>query len=183
MGLTEPTVSAPSHLFNVVGDIFEVRLVAARFFETVHTYLPIISKKLFYDRLINPLLRPRADAALLCLCMKVVIWTPSRYDDDPRTEAYMAAKTYIVELEASGVFTLPVLQACILISLYELGHGIYPAAHMSISACATYGYALGLNIAGTKASYERCTWIEIEEQRRVWWSILILERYPISIIL
>jgi hypothetical protein len=40
------------------------RDVASRYFNTIHTWMLIISKKRFYEHLLNPLLQPRTDVAL-----------------------------------------------------------------------------------------------------------------------
>ena len=176
MRLPIPTTSIPAHIQSLVGDSTQVRDMAALFFNSVHNYMPIVSRKLFYDRLLNPLQEPRSDVALLCLCMKLSVWSESSNETNPQNDLYLAAKRYVVELEASGVLTLALMQACLLLSLYEIGHGIYPAAYMTIGACAGYGFALALNSAGTIFS-EQYTWIEIEERRRVWWAIIIIERW------
>jgi hypothetical protein len=82
-----------------------------------------------------------------------------------------------MEVEVAGVFTLQVLQANMLIAIYELGHGIYPSAYMSIGACATYAFALNLETELTECTTSQFTWVEQEERRRVWWAIVILERF------
>jgi hypothetical protein len=181
MEIPKPSVPIPYYVSIFIDDEEHVRRVAARFFVTVHNYWPIISKKTFYDRLINPLLKPRADVALLCLCIRLVTWRPSESGDDPLTETYLAAKRYYVELEIAGVFSIQALQAGVLIALYELGHGIYPSAYMSISGCAAYGHALSLHEEKEVHVGDRFGWNEREERRRVWWSIIILERYSILI--
>lgn len=180
MEIPKPTIAIPLYVSNLVGDYTKVRNVAMLYFKSVHSYMPIISRKVFYDRLLNPLLPPRADVVLLCLCMRLVTWSPSLDDSAPKTESYLSAKQYAIELELSGIFTIQTLQALVLISLYEFGHGIYPSAYITIKACAAYGTALGLDFRSTANSSVQISWIEIEERRRVWWGILILERYMLS---
>lgn len=85
-------------------------------------------------------------------------------------------KHYHVEVENAGPLSILVLQAKVLMALYEMGHGIYPAAYMSVGACARYGYAMGIpnnQMAGIK---RLLTLVEVEEQRRVWWAVVILDR-------
>jgi Fungal specific transcription factor domain len=171
-----PTTPIPSHIQSLIGDSTQVRDTATIFFNSVHNYLPVVSKKLFYERLINPLQELRADVALLCLCMRLSMWSQMSDETNPQNDVYLAAKRYVMELEALGVLTLALMQSCLLLSIYEIGHGIYPAAYMTVGACASYGFALALNSKGTIYS-EQFTWIEKEERRRVWWAIIILERY------
>jgi hypothetical protein len=177
MEIPKPIISVPIYISRLVGDYLQVRNVAMLYFGSVHTYMPIVSKKVFYDRLLNPLLPPRADVVLLCLCMKLLIWSPSTNDAAPKTESYLSAKQYATELDLSGTFTIQALQALVLIALYEFGHGIYPSAYMTIKTCAAYGLALGLDFRSTAQGLDHISWIETEERRRVWWAILILERY------
>ncbi|RYP86583.1 hypothetical protein DL770_004882 [Monosporascus sp. CRB-9-2] len=69
-------------------------------------------------------------------------------------------------------------QALILVALYEYGQGIYPAAWMTVGQCVRYADFIGLpsyqdsnNILG------QCgTWIEMEERRRTWWAVYILDK-------
>jgi hypothetical protein len=177
MTIPNPTITIPQKILGLIGGDIESRTVASRFFDTVHSYMPIISKKLFFDRLLNPLGVPRADVALLRLCMKLMTWFPSDSESSPYTEAYIGAKQYFVELEVAGVFTLQMLQAGLLVSLYELGHGIYPSAYLTISTCVAFAFAMDLQPGATSDITSQLTWVEQEERRRVWWATVILERY------
>lgn len=61
--------------------------------------------------------------------------------------------------------------------VYELGHGIYPSAYLSVGACARYGAALGYEECGYEDPGEgRGEWVEAEERNRTCWAILILDR-------
>jgi hypothetical protein len=65
----------------------------------------------------------------------------------------------------------------VLLALYELGHGIYPAAYLTKKGtCARYAYALGIGACSLKNKRKVLTRVEIEEQR-VWWSIVILDQF------
>lgn len=178
MDIPTPILSIPSYVSDSIGDNADIRSVAFKFFASVHTYLPIISKKIFYDLLINPLFPRRADVAFLCLCMKLIAWKPSAHDSEPQIADYQAAKQYLLELESVGVLTVPLLQGRLLISMYEFGHGIYPAAYLSIGTCAAHAIALGLDDKRDSDEGRRSlSWVEQEERRRVWWAIVILERF------
>lgn len=170
-------VSIPSQIVDLVGDIAEVRAIATEFFQSIHPWMPLISKKRFYDHHIKHLLHSHADVTLLFLCMKLITDVPP---SDPRSSQYLAAKHFYLEVEGSGVFTIQVLQAGILLSLYEIGNAIYPAAFLSIGACARFAYALGLNGSGPVEASKVTTLVEVEERRRVWWAIVILDRLAIS---
>jgi hypothetical protein len=63
----------------------------------------------------------------------------------------------------------------LLIALYEVGHGIYPAASISMASCARAARNLGLHKIRSKPLSESED--EIEEKRRTWWAIHNLDRY------
>ncbi|MCJ1459898.1 hypothetical protein MMC28_010277 [Mycoblastus sanguinarius] len=156
------------------------RLVAERYFTLAHPWLPIISKRLFYDLISNPLKPPHADTVLLLSCMDLVTWLPSDSptETSPKSLSYAAAKRSLLEDEIIGAFTIQHLHAMILVALYELGHGIYPAAYMSIGACVRYGVALGIHPRNASGLNEpSSTLLEQEERRRAWWAMLILDRF------
>jgi hypothetical protein len=138
--------------------------------------MPIVSKKRFYEHLAglsfdNQL---RADYALLILCMDLLIWVPG--EQDPRTRAYSAAKHIYLDLEMQGIVSIQALQAGVLLATYEYGHAIYPSASTSVEACVRYGQLLGINWEA-KTAKKPFGWVEAEEQTRLWWSIVMLDRY------
>jgi hypothetical protein len=75
-----------------------------------------------------------------------------------------------------GTVTLRAVQAGILLFIYELWHGIFPAAFMTISHCARQGVALGLHSKlGPQLAGKPRSWVDWEERQRVWWAIVILD--------
>jgi len=57
----------------------------------------------------------------------------------------LAAKRFLLEAKLARMFTVQPLQALLLVTFNELGHGIYRLAYMSVGACARYGLALGID--------------------------------------
>lgn len=168
-------VSIPPHIRVILGNINDVYLTSNKYFANIHPWMPIISKQRFYDvhLLLSPLGKP--DIGLLFLAQKLITTHPPASPQAARTELYHAAKHFCLELEGSNIFSLPILQANILIALYEIGHAVYPAAYLTVGACARYAHALGLNVKGVRSRKGK-TMIEAEERRRVWWAIVILDR-------
>ena len=168
---------------DVVSFTREGKLIAARYYDDIHTWMPIVSKYRFYNHLMNPLLEHRSDLTILLFCMRLISWSAVEHadGDKPRTRAYLAAKRLLIDAESAGILTLQILQAILLVSIYEIGHGIYPAAYITIGTCARYGTALGidkqkLSDSGSSSLIE----VEQEERRRVWWAIVILDRFESS---
>jgi hypothetical protein len=77
--------------------------------------------------------------------------------------------------------SLAVLQAAILIGFYELGHGIFPSAYISVGICVRYGAALGIEPRSTtSANALPGDRIKEEERTRIWWTLLLLDRLVLS---
>jgi len=119
-----------------------VQEVAAEYFATIHPWFPIISKKRL--SLGQPLWDGGPDLAMLFLAMKLIISYPEEGVASADNPIYIASKRYLSLLESSGTVTLCYLQSLLLVALYEYGHAIYPAAWMTVGACARYADMLGL---------------------------------------
>jgi hypothetical protein len=141
-------------------------------------WMPIVSRRRWELQVIYP--QSLLPTARLLLCsMSLVAWSPISNDprQNPRTEKYLALKRAFLDAETTGHLSLPLLQGMILLSIYELGHAIYPAAYMSIGTCVRLGLALELekqrqlDLDSTSYDLE-----EQEERRRTWWAIFILDR-------
>ena len=157
----------------------DVQKIVSRFFNDVHLWMPILSKKRFHDRLNDFKSQSLTERTILLLCMKLVSWIPSEdtTNDKPRSFDYLLAKRLIIAVEISGVMTMQVLQAMILICIYEIGHAIYPAAYLTIGICARYGIALGINVQEPLNSASQLDAMAQEERKRAWWAIVILDRF------
>ncbi|KAK3336626.1 hypothetical protein B0T19DRAFT_44974 [Cercophora scortea] len=154
-----------------------VQAATNHYFDSVHRWFPIISRKRM--TLGIALWEGGPDLAMLFLAMKLVSWSPVAGISTADSGIYVAAKRFLAQLESGGTVSLLHLQAMVLVTLYEVGHGIYPAAWMSVAMCARYADLIGLPsfkesslMLGSVA-----TWTEAEERRRVWWAIYILDRY------
>ena len=137
--------------------------------------MPIISKKSFHEHINVPPHQLRSDYGLLLLAMDLVCWVPE--SENPKTPAYLAAKSFYLDLEIQGIVSLQILQALLLIALYEFGHSIFPSAAVSIEACVRYGCALGINWDAEFPPKRPFLWVDSDEQNRVWWAVVIIDRY------
>ncbi|KFX87475.1 hypothetical protein O988_09395 [Pseudogymnoascus sp. VKM F-3808] len=169
----------PNDVAAYVGDPQQIRDMAIAFFSFSAWWMPIICRKRFFSSALNPLSPPPRELVLLALCMKLFCSPLPPNAEAGQTDLYKTAKRFYSELEASGITSIRVLQAALLIAIYEIGHAIYPAAYFTVGICARYGSALGLDNSLTDYMVD-CglgqSWLEIEEMRRVWWGVLILDR-------
>ena len=181
LSLPSPGHLIPPEILSLLDSPLSIHSTATIFFTHIHTWMPFISKARFYSHHRPPSsfssFPSRPDIALLLLALKLITTLPPSRPGSAQTQLYHATKHYFVEVESSSIFSLAVLQAGLLIALYELGHAIYPAAYLSIGAAARYALALGIG-AGEKVEggSRVTTLVEVEERRRVWWAIVILDR-------
>ena len=170
-----PKHPIPHYVSSIVGDNSQRLAVATTFFETIHKWVPIVSKKRFYEN-VNPLCLLRPDYALLLMCMDLLSWLPESHIHNARIPLYLSIKRYQLDLDISGFLSIQALQASVFIAIFELGHAIYPSAFLSVATCARYGSALGLGWNPTRPREDSYSWIDAEEQNRVWWAIVLLDR-------
>lgn len=81
---------------------------------------------------------------VLSLAMKMHCQPRKEYDL-PRTDMYALVKQGCSEAEQKNVVSVKLLQAFLLVALYEIGNAIYPAAYFTIGHCARLGYAMGIH--------------------------------------
>ncbi|KAH8648021.1 putative fungal-specific transcription factor [Tricladium varicosporioides] len=167
----------PTQILRLLGDMDEIHTTTSTFFDHIHLWMPFISKKRFYERHLRPSCQLQPDIVLLLLCLKLATTLPPTDPRNPQTPLYHIVKHFYLEIEGSGILSIQVLQAGVLLALYELGHAIYPAAYLSIGACARYAHALGIGVSGNLNTRRVLTMVEVEERRRVWWAIVILDRF------
>jgi hypothetical protein len=60
-------------------------------------------------------------------------------------EVYNMAKRCFSYSEENNLLSLRLLQALVLIAMYELGNAIYPAAYLTVGHCARLGHAMGIH--------------------------------------
>ena len=152
--------------------------IVAAYFKDIHWWMPVVSKSRLSVALLESVSTPSAELRLLVLAMKVLLWRPSSQEpSDAKTRQYMTVKNTIDEAISAGLLTLKLLQAQLLLAIYEMGHAIYPAAYLTIGACSRYGAALSVDLS-IQSGYSdpHIGDLEMEERRRTWCAILILDR-------
>uniref|UniRef100_A0A0B7K9B7 Zn(2)-C6 fungal-type domain-containing protein n=1 Tax=Bionectria ochroleuca TaxID=29856 RepID=A0A0B7K9B7_BIOOC len=132
-------------LSSLVGDISTNREFVSLYFEFIHPWLPFVSKMRFSEKVLNPLRAKQIGNMLLISSMKLV--AENIVDGNTLYPLYNSVKLSLLRLEMAGNLDFRTLQAWIMISLYELGHGIYPAAYFTIGSCARYARALGVHLS------------------------------------
>jgi hypothetical protein len=180
MSVPKPVIPVPAEVAATVGvSILDIQDVVDRYFTNIHTWLPYISKKRMEITLCNPSMELNAELALVLLSMKLIAQFPQNGPQSVKSPLYHLTKGYCSMLESQGVVSLQLLQANILIAAYEIGHAIYPAAYLTTGHCARLGHMLGLNDrqhAPQILKRKPGAWAELEEMKRTWWAVMLLDR-------
>lgn len=142
----------------------------------VHIWLPMLSRKRILDDGIESSERTDACYFLLLLCMQLCIEKPN--DVPSKSTLYLAAKSLCATAEQAGYLSLRLVQSLVLLTFYEMYHGIQPAAFMTISKAARMGSLVGLYASRYSSNLFQATstWTASEEARRTWWAMFILDR-------
>ena len=176
-----PVLAVPGDVLTCLGSNADIQHIVGIYLMTIHTWLPIVSKKRLSQFILNGNGEPAADHALLFLCMKLLVEQPPEDCKPSETPLYWTAKNFFHLCEANALLTVQLVQASVLISAYEIGHGIYLAAFLSTAHSARLGHAMGFHNRqdAPQVLKKPPTWTEQEETRRVWWAVMILDRYEI----
>ncbi|CAF3465843.1 unnamed protein product [Fusarium graminearum] len=130
----------------------------------VHIWLPMLSRKRLLDDGIESSEKTDVCHFVLLLCMKLCIEKPN--DVPSKSISYIAAKSLCAAAEQAGYLSLRLVQSLVLLTFYEICHGIQPAAFMTISKSARMGSLI-----------DTPTWTASEEARQTWWAMFVLDRY------
>ncbi|KAK8110302.1 uncharacterized protein PG998_006759 [Apiospora kogelbergensis] len=173
--------------------------VSSRYFHTLHLYIPIISRPRFHDKLVTLGATPSADLSVLLLSMHLATLVPPTQDqqdsfsnrylhggigDSVSTETnsqslYLTAKYLFAQVQCTLPPSVHLIQAGLLIAIYEYTRGQPDQALITISLCARLAYAARIyQSAGVHANSldGRRTRSEAREEANTWWGIVIYER-------
>ncbi|KAK9328270.1 hypothetical protein V1520DRAFT_328417 [Lipomyces starkeyi] len=176
----------PSHLKDAIiqkfGPITPEDTFSA-YCRAIEPWFPIISIPRLRSRLPLAWDEVSLDIALLCLSIILLTTTPrsSPENDNDRSEfksLYCHTKNWISSTETLGLNSFQIVQSRILVTLFEVAHGLYPAAYISIGATTRAADALAVH-PGADASSSHTTDDETKRQDSIltWCGILILDRY------
>jgi hypothetical protein len=148
-----------------------VQSVTALYFRTIDVWLPILSPKKCIDKLENITSENSPELSNLLLCMYLATRQPGNSSGikEMQTEVYFEAKTLLTTLTSSGNITIEVIQAGLLLSLYEQGHGMIDVAQLTMSVCTRM--AMKMKVA-LRAAPE----LQNTDFGRLWWGLVILDR-------
>lgn len=147
--------------------------VFSEYFRTIGVWLPaIVFERSLYKRLQG---EPSTEVALLILSMFLAMQVPDprhRSTTFPQTSTYFAAKSLHSALLGAGAASLEVVQASVLILMYEAGQGMIDQARISAAFCSR----IGVQVL-SKRQYQHTQIVDDMDDEKLWWSIMMLDRY------
>ncbi|PGH11969.1 hypothetical protein AJ79_04556 [Helicocarpus griseus UAMH5409] len=167
--IQKPLLTVPEEMINILGGYTELQVLLDQYFQSIHIWLPVVSKKRLYSALATS--EHSAELALLYGAIYLICTKGTTSPTD--IPIYWMVKQFLVTAETRGLFSVRMLQAAVLIAAYEIGHGVYPAAYLSVGHCGRLGQAMGLHDRQNAPQAIRAigTWGAHEELKRVYVNI------------
>jgi len=152
----------------------------SRYFSVVHIWYPILAKGELYDRLPHLRSSPKGDFSILMLTIHLVsqIYQQTPRERDSLAQLYHTTKGFHFFLMSTGRSSIELIQAGLLLAVYEHSQALHDATYQTLGACTRMGYTLGFDKTLSQDILLDAQANSIaERQRQVWWGIIILERY------
>ena len=168
------------HILHLLGDADHVRATASISYEHVHSWMPFISRKRFYDFYLPSPFQSRPEVVLLLLSLKLYHnatsykSAESSYPALPCREVLPPSNRrlkYPFFTSSAGCSTLSSLRtwtryiSCSFLICWSM-----------CSLCARSWHQLQQIVAKRRV----LTFIEVDERRKTWWAIVILDRLVLS---
>jgi hypothetical protein len=113
--IPKPSVEIPMDVLEILSNSDALQCAQTDYFNTVHCWMPIISKKRM--NLGHPLWEGGPDLAMLFLAMKLVASQPVNRVASTENPLYTASKRFLALLESGGTISILYLQAMVLVCL------------------------------------------------------------------
>jgi hypothetical protein len=165
-------VAITNRVFAFVASESDLRGHVARYFNTVRTWLPVISQDRCYRRLSSFSDGQNSGFSVLTLSIIFISTVPQTTGPS----LYLSIKYFIGMLEDMGANSLDLLQARLLVTVFEVGHGYLHAGNISIGAVTRTAMANGHGVKEYVDELECTEEMGNEEWAQVWCAILVIDR-------
>jgi hypothetical protein len=150
------------------------------YFTSTHSWMAIVRKERFIKRVEASKQKAEAEVAILLLCMRLIAepFNFAKTDGDAsRDTLYQAAKHLHGIIQASKGPSLELIQAGILIALFEHNAAMSDIAYESLINCYDMSRLLGNDTPYNSSRSKYChVSASDEERRRTYWGIVVLDR-------
>ncbi len=131
-------------LRDVMGSRQGVENVVAYYFNNTNTWFTIVEKESFDSQLEDMWTAPSAEMGAVILCMFLMTRSPQENPVSGMSDAlYVSAKTLLSLVQSKVPLSLLLLQAHLLMAMYEFSHSMPQQAYMSIGTCCQMSKAFG----------------------------------------
>ncbi|KAH7389159.1 hypothetical protein BKA64DRAFT_131627 [Cadophora sp. MPI-SDFR-AT-0126] len=181
-GCSEDLDAALTHYVFDTLDLFysDPGTLIHRFELSVHQWMPIIDTVTLRIKAATVHSTPCAEIGGLLLFFVLVTQfeqPPYPGHPSPSPSLYDACKYLFFLLQTFRRDRLTTIQSGLLLAIYEQGSGFSLNAYHTLAACASLGYAMGLDQVSRGTSSPTVLQDEdLEEKRRVWWATYYLDR-------
>lgn len=194
----EPTLSSEANLYLEVHRLIRatgkfVDDISARYFHGLHRYLPIVSRTRFHSRLLTARETPSAgfSVLLLTICLVASSPEPQPYPVEEgaakslapaevdRRSLYLTTRSLFAQVQALFPPSIHLVQAGILLALYEYACGDADKAFTSVASCARMAYTTGIaatSMSATLKNSDADVQLQEAEEGNTWWGLVICER-------
>lgn len=161
-----------------IGDRMAIESIVCHYFGTINTWFTVVERTSFEERLGIMWAEPSAETGLLALCMHLIVRPPNASQISSMQDSiYHSVKTSCGIVAANAPLSMSVLQANLLICLYELGHLMPQQAYLTLGACSTIVRAFGWL---EESFWGQDQWLgrarELKLCSILWWSMVFLEK-------
>jgi hypothetical protein len=151
--------------------------IATVYFHTIERWFPVISERRLRNRLPSTWDDASLDFALLFF--SIILWDtiPGSTDIVPNdlVSPYFCAKSLTAIVEGSGLLSLDIVQSRLLITLFEVAQGFYPAAFISVGATVRAADSMALFAGIDVVLFENADEKVEVERLMTWCGIVILD--------
>ena len=157
--------------------------VSALYFQSIEPWFPVLGPSRMTTELSCSWDDATVDFTLLCLTIVLVCTHPKYGPGIPDSAAfdfqslYLLVKSHCSLLEGLGINSLETVQARLLLTLFEMVHGIYPAAYITIGSTVRAADALTrMGELKSKSSLSEQDSEKWQQYLTTWCGVLILDR-------
>jgi transcription factor-like protein len=169
--------SSVDMVMRTFGSFDNILAISMEFFTGTHQRISAISRLRFDRNLQSLTTRPCADFSALCLCILLIQQTPTGKMTKMQSSLYTNVKNFISLLEITNGISLDLVHCRVLITFYEMGHGLHTAAYLSLAAVARAARVFGLHRKRWRAIGTESDSLNLEEEKRTWWAIVVMDRF------
>ncbi|KAK0746420.1 hypothetical protein B0T18DRAFT_390872 [Schizothecium vesticola] len=130
---------------DILGHRQAIEHVVASYFGGVNTWFTILERSTFSTDVEAMWETPSAETAVLLVCMRLIVRAPA---DNAAVAGmgdslYLAAKTMLSLVQSKVPLSIPLLQAELIVAMYEYSHSMPQQAYMTVGRCFQITKAFG----------------------------------------